>query len=90
MAYLVIGGIFMYTQRGARGAEIIPNYSFWKDLPFLVKVNYTLFQSIFFQDGFFFTIRSLLYMNSTKVQNPRRKIHMQALDAGITPYIVSH
>ena len=68
MAYLVIGGIFMYTQRGARGAEIIPNYSFWKDLPFLVMVNYTLFQSIFFQDGFFFTIRSLLYMNSTKVQ----------------------
>ena len=47
MAYLVIGGIFMYTQRGARGAEIIPNYSFWKDLPFLVKVNCTLFQSIF-------------------------------------------
>ena len=39
MAYLVIGGIFMYTQRGARGAEIIPNYSFWKDLPFLVKVK---------------------------------------------------
>ena len=39
MAYLVIGGIFMYTQRGARGAEIIPNYSFWKDLPFLVMVK---------------------------------------------------
>ena len=28
-------------------------------------------------------------MNSTKVQNPLRKIHMQALDAGITPYIVN-
>ena len=32
VAYLVLGGIFMYTQRGARGVEIIPNYSFWKDL----------------------------------------------------------
>ena len=31
-----------------------------------------------------------LKMNSTKVHNPRRKIHMQALDAGITPCIVSH
>ena len=38
MAYFVVGGIFMYTQRGARGVEVIPNYAFWKDLPFLLKV----------------------------------------------------
>ncbi|CAI8043558.1 Cation-dependent mannose-6-phosphate receptor [Geodia barretti] len=44
VAYFVVGGIFMYTQRGARGVEVIPNYTFWKDLPFLLK------------DGFLFTI----------------------------------
>ena len=29
----------MYTQRGARGMEVIPNYTFWKDFPFLIKVE---------------------------------------------------
>ena len=42
MAYFVVGGIFMYTQRGARGLEVIPNYSFWKDFPFLIKVRTVL------------------------------------------------
>ena len=63
MAYFVVGGIFMYTWRGARGLEVIPNYSFWKGLPFLVKVSRTqpslLLLKLFFflfQDGFFFTI----------------------------------
>jgi hypothetical protein len=44
VAYFVVGGIFMYTKRGARGVEVIPNYAFWKDFPFLLK------------DGFLFTI----------------------------------
>ncbi len=39
IAYFVIGGIYMYVQKGARGLEVIPNYSFWKDLPFLIKVG---------------------------------------------------
>ena len=29
----------MYAARGARGLEVIPNYSFWKSLPFLIKVS---------------------------------------------------
>ena len=29
----------MYFMRGARGVEVIPNYTFWKDLPFLIKVR---------------------------------------------------
>ena len=33
VAYLVIGGIFMYTQRGARGAEIIPTIPSGKTYP---------------------------------------------------------
>ena len=39
IAYFVIGGIFMYTKKGARGTEVIPNYTFWKEFPFLIKVN---------------------------------------------------
>ena len=39
IAYCVIGGIFMYSQKGARGTEVIPNYTFWKDFPFLIKVT---------------------------------------------------
>ena len=30
----------MYRIKGARGMEVIPNYAFWKDLPFLIKVMY--------------------------------------------------
>ena len=64
MAYFVVGGIFMYTKRGARGVEVIPNYTFWKDLPFLLKVKtmiiivpiFSQLHRSFFQDGFFFTI----------------------------------
>ena len=39
IAYLVIGGVVMYFAKGARGIEVIPNITFWKDLPFLLKVN---------------------------------------------------
>lgn len=36
----VIGGIlFLRFYRGASGVEMFPNYEFWKDLPFLIKVN---------------------------------------------------
>ena len=37
--YLVVGGIYMFKVKGARGLETIPNIAFWKDLPFLIKVN---------------------------------------------------
>ena len=43
IAYLVIGGLVMYFAKGARGIEVIPNITFWKDLPFLLKVNLTHF-----------------------------------------------
>ena len=29
----------MYFMRGARGVEVIPNYTFWKDVPSLIKVR---------------------------------------------------
>eukprot|EP00731_Ephydatia_muelleri_P037170 Em0407g2a len=37
IAYFVVGAIIMYTLKGARGIEVIPNIGFWKDLPFLIK-----------------------------------------------------
>ena len=40
IAYFVVGAIIMYTFKGARGIEVIPNIGFWKDLPFLIKVEY--------------------------------------------------
>ena len=36
--YFIIGSVVMYTAKGARGVEMIPNYTFWRDLPFLIKV----------------------------------------------------
>ena len=44
IAYIVIGIIVNYKVKGARGVEMIPNWSFWKDMPFLLK------------DGFLFTL----------------------------------
>ena len=38
VSYLVIGIIIQAGMRGARGVEVIPNLSFWKDFPFLLKV----------------------------------------------------
>ena len=32
----------MAKVKGAQGIEIIPNIGFWKDLPFLIKVNCVL------------------------------------------------
>ena len=37
--YFIIGAVVMYNAKGARGVEMIPNYTFWKDLPFLIKVG---------------------------------------------------
>ena len=37
--YFIVGGLIMYFMRGARGVEVIPNYTFWKDLPALIKVS---------------------------------------------------
>ena len=38
VSYLVVGIIIQAGMRGARGVEVIPNLSFWKDFPFLLKV----------------------------------------------------
>ncbi len=38
MLYFIIGAIIMFQVKGARGIEVVPNYTFWKDLPFLIKV----------------------------------------------------
>ena len=39
MAYFIVGGVVNYKVKGARGSEVIPNFSFWKELPFLIKVS---------------------------------------------------
>lgn len=44
VTYFIVGMSYMYFVKGARGLEVIPNVSFWKDLPYLLK------------DGFLFTI----------------------------------
>ena len=36
IAYFAGGSVALYT-RGARGQEMIPHVTFWKDLPFLIK-----------------------------------------------------
>lgn len=37
--YLLVGSIVNYKFKGAKGVEVIPNLSFWKELPFLIKVQ---------------------------------------------------
>jgi len=44
LTYFIVGGLVMYFYKGARGVEVIPNYTFWRGLPILIK------------DGFMFTI----------------------------------
>ena len=39
ITYFIVGGIYLYHVKGARGMEVIPNGAFWKDLPFLIKVT---------------------------------------------------
>ena len=39
VAYIVVGMLVMRYYKGARGIEMIPNLSFWKDFPFLLKVK---------------------------------------------------
>lgn len=36
--YLIVGVLVMKFHKGAGGKELIPNYSFWVDLPHLIKV----------------------------------------------------
>ena len=38
VTYFIVGMSTMYFVKGARGLEVIPNVSFWKDLPYLLKV----------------------------------------------------
>lgn len=45
LVYVIGGVLFLRFYRGASGVEMIPNYEFWKDFPFLVK------------DGMVFTFR---------------------------------
>lgn len=35
--YFLGGGVIMYTARGARGVEVIPNFEFWASLPGLMR-----------------------------------------------------
>ena len=37
--YVVVGVLVKKYWKGAEGVEMIPNYHFWKDFPFLVKVG---------------------------------------------------
>ena len=39
VSYVVIGIIIQAAVRGASGVEVIPNVTFWKDFPFLIKVK---------------------------------------------------
>ena len=38
VAYFVIGGIILHVKFDKRGAEVVPQKSFWFDLPLLVRV----------------------------------------------------
>ena len=38
LTYCVSGGIYRYKRNDARGLAVIPHYSFWMDLPCLIKV----------------------------------------------------
>ena len=40
LIYIVGGILFLHFARGANGKEMIPNFEFWKDFPFLVKVSF--------------------------------------------------
>lgn len=39
LTYFIVGGLVMYFYKGARGVEVIPNYTFWRGLPILIKVG---------------------------------------------------
>ena len=39
VTYFTVGAFINYLHLGARGVEIIPQYTFWKDVPFLIKVS---------------------------------------------------
>ena len=38
VTYMVVGVLVKKYWKGAHGVELIPNFHFWKDFPFLVKV----------------------------------------------------
>lgn len=61
--YFVLGALLLRFVRGARGIEIIPNFEFWRDLPYLVRVRSILFHQLkfvykifVFQDGIIFLL----------------------------------
>ena len=39
VTYFIVGALTNYFHLGARGVEVIPQYTFWKDVPFLIKVS---------------------------------------------------
>ena len=39
ITYFIVGVIVMKFYKGATGKELVPNYEFWSDLPFLIKVR---------------------------------------------------
>ena len=44
LMYIIVGVLINRYGRGIQSVpELLPNYSFWSDFPFLVKVNYTIY-----------------------------------------------
>ena len=44
LMYVIVGVLINRYGRGIQSIpEVLPNYSFWADFPFLVKVNYTIY-----------------------------------------------
>ena len=39
MVYFVAGAVILKVRYGKTGTELIPNKTFWKELPFLIKVH---------------------------------------------------
>lgn len=42
VVYLIAGFAYKTRQKGTSGVDSIPNIEFWRELPVLVKVRYTL------------------------------------------------
>ena len=45
-SYFIVGILWNKYRRGATGMEVIPNLSFWQDLPNLVKVSFYYINSL--------------------------------------------
>ena len=72
VTYFIVGALIAKFKMNKTGLDLIPNKSFWKDLPFLLKVYYLVVTQsddyasfkIFFQDGLVFVVKSFLYVGN--------------------------